>query len=105
MSSLEYAVSPRAVDVLPSKVARRLTRRDGLLPLVFALELLTGLAFGLAAHSGDTGAAGVPARLTLSPVAQVGVQLPVAAAVPVPTPTVRKHAPVNPFGALVHTAP
>ena len=48
MSSIEHTVAPRAVDVLPARVARRLTRRDGLLPLVFTLELLVGILFGIA---------------------------------------------------------
>ena len=101
MSSLGYVVAPRSVDVLPSKVARRVTRRDGLLPLVFAVELLAGVAFGLAAHSGHSSATSVPARLSLAPVAQVTV-VPPAAPVAGPAP-VRRHAPRNPFGALVHT--
>ena len=122
MSSLGYTVAPRSVDVLPWKVARRVTRRDGLLPLVFALELMLGVVFGLAAHSGQSGAASVPARLTLVPAAQVTV-LPSSAPplgpavgplrpgtvrppvvetpVTVESPAYRRHAPRNPFGALV----
>lgn len=56
--------APRTVNVLPSHVARRLTRRDGLLPLVLAAELVAGIAFGLASHAADR-ATSVPARLTL----------------------------------------
>ena len=121
MSNLEYRVSPRSVDVLPGKVTRRVTRRDGLLPLVFVLELLAGVAFGLAAHSGQSGVTtSVPARLTFAPVAQVTV-LPAAAAVgpavgPLRPGTVRpqvvepaapvlhRHAPRNPFGPQVPSA-
>jgi hypothetical protein len=127
VSSFEYAVAPRTVDVLPTRVARRVTSRDGLLPLVLSLELAVGMAFGLAAHSGGSGATSVPAKLTLAPVAQVTV-LPssapsapaygpvigplrpgtvrptVGATVTVQPPTVRKHAPRNPFGALVPSA-
>jgi hypothetical protein len=64
VSSYEYVSAPRAVTVLPSRVGRRLTRRDGLLPLVLALELVAGVAFGLAASSGSS-ATGVPERMTL----------------------------------------
>lgn len=128
MSSLEYAVAPRSVDVLPKRVARRLTRRDGLLPLVLSLELVVGMAFGLAAHAGDSGATSVPAKLRLAPVAKVTVlpssapttptygpavgpllpgtvRPPVAAAEVTVTPPVRRHAPRNPFAALVHSTP
>ena len=66
MSSIDYAAAPRAVDVLPRSAARRLTRRDGLLPLVLALELVTGIAFGLAGAAGSSNATSVPARMTLS---------------------------------------
>lgn len=67
MSSFEYTSAPRTVSVLPASATRRLTRRDGLLPLVLALELLAGIAFGLAAHSGSSDATSVPAKLTLGP--------------------------------------
>ncbi|MDX6198404.1 MAG: hypothetical protein QOJ79_1555 [Actinomycetota bacterium] len=73
MSSLEYPVAPRSVDVLPARVTRRLTRRDGLLPLVFAVELLAGIAFGVAAHSGEAAPTSTPAPLSLAPVALVTV--------------------------------
>jgi hypothetical protein len=36
-----------STTVLPVRVSRRVTRRDGLLPLVLLLELLTGVVFGL----------------------------------------------------------
>jgi hypothetical protein len=65
VSSYEYVAAPRSVNVLPTSVARRLTRRDGLLPLILALELVVGVAFGLASHSGDGEATSVPAKLTL----------------------------------------
>ncbi len=65
MTSLEYASAARAVSVLPNHASRRLTRRDGLLPLVFALELLAGVAFGLASHSVSPDATSSSARLTL----------------------------------------
>src|SRR3954454_5572038 len=60
--------APAALDVLPSHAARRLTRRDGLLPLVLAVELLAGVAFGLAGSSGSSAAAGAPAQLRSAPV-------------------------------------
>jgi hypothetical protein len=127
VSSIAYEVAPRAVDVLPARATRRVTRRDGLLPLVFALELLAGVAFGVAAGSGQSTATGVPARLTLAPVAQVtvlaspptappfgpavgpllpGTVRPPAAPdlVTVAPPAAPKHAPRNPFGVLVRTA-
>ena len=98
MSSLGSPVAPRSVDVLPSRVARRVTRRDGLLPFVLTLELLTGFVFGLAANSGDDAVASIPARVTLAPVAMVTVAPPA----PSPAaPTYRRQTPVNPFGALV----
>ena len=103
MSSVEYTVAPRAVDVLPSRAMRRLTRRDGLLPLVFTLELMTGIAFGLAAHSGAGGAV-VPAKLSFAPSVQVQVPVPATTATALATPFVRRHAPRNPFGALVVAA-
>lgn len=65
MSSPEYVAAPRAVTVLPTSANRRLTRRDGLLPLVLAFELLTGVAFGLAGHAGSSDAQSVPARIEL----------------------------------------
>jgi hypothetical protein len=65
VTSFEYVSAPRAVTVLPSRVGRRLTRRDGVLPLVLALELVAGVAFGLAAASGGSSATGVPERMTL----------------------------------------
>lgn len=91
VSSFEYVAAPRAVNVLPSRVGRRITRRDGLLPLVLALELLVGVAFGLASHAGNS-ATGVPAKLSLgavTPMAHVvgGTTSALAAAGPVaPTP-------------------
>jgi hypothetical protein len=51
VSTVEHAPAPRAVDVLPSRVSRRLTRRDGLLPLVLTLELLVGVLFGIVGAS------------------------------------------------------
>jgi len=39
-----------SLTVLPERVSRRVTRRDGVLPLVLLLELLTGVLFGMAAH-------------------------------------------------------
>jgi hypothetical protein len=33
--------------VLPARVSRRVTRRDGVLPLVLLLELLVGVVFGV----------------------------------------------------------
>ena len=130
MSSIDYVIAPRSVDVLPAHASRRVTRRDGVLPLVLALELLAGVAFGLAAHSADSTATSVPAKLQLAPVAQVTVLAsdPIVSVVPRTTPaygppvgpllpgTVRpaapvavppaykKHAPRNPFGALVHAS-
>jgi hypothetical protein len=65
VSSYEYVSAPRAVNVLPRRVTRRLSRRDGLLPLVLALELAAGVAFGLAAHTGSSAVTSVPAKLTL----------------------------------------
>jgi hypothetical protein len=64
MSSLAGSGAPRTLDVLPSHASRRLTRRDGLLPMVLALELLAGVAFGLAGHAGSE-ATSVSAKLTL----------------------------------------
>ena len=98
MNGIEQTIAPRAVDVLPSRVARRITRRDGLLPFVLTCELLTGFVFGLAAHSGEVSATSTPARVTLAPVAMVTVAPPA----PSPAaPTYRRQTPVNPFGALV----
>ena len=74
MSSYEYTSAPRAVNVLPTRASRRLTRRDGLLPFVFALELLAGVAFGLASHSGSSDATSVPAKLTVGSAPLVTVQ-------------------------------
>jgi hypothetical protein len=92
VSSYEYVSAPRAVTVLPKRVGRRITRRDALLPLVLALELVTGIAFGLASHAGDDGATSVPAKVSLGPVNPMahvvgGTTQPLAAAGPVaPTP-------------------
>ena len=105
MSSFTYSAAPRSVDVLPRKARRRVTLRDGLLPLVFSLELLVGIVFGMAAHSSESAASGAPAGPSLAPVAQVSpifAAAPVATVVPAAPP--RTHAPVNPFGALVHVA-
>jgi hypothetical protein len=129
VSTLEYVAASRTVDVLPTHAMRRLTRRDGLLPLVLALELAVGVGFGVASHAGSSDATSVPARLTLA-AAPVGpaigpllpgtvrARLPLAASVedaaapvditPVaveqvvvaPTPY-PTHAPRNPFAALV----
>ncbi|MCU1590433.1 MAG: hypothetical protein JWP11_1689 [Frankiales bacterium] len=128
MSSYDYTAAPRAVNVLPSRVSRRITRRDGLLPVVLVLELLVGVAFGIAGHAGASGASSVPAKLTLAPVALVTVvpsAVPVATVVPAAgvgpavgpllpgtvravvtaapaavVPAVRRHAARNPFGPL-----
>jgi hypothetical protein len=98
VSSLASTIAPRSVDVLPSRVPRRVTRRDGLLPFVLTCELLTGFVFGLAAHSGDVSATSTPARVTLEPVAMVTVAPPA----PSPsTPTYRRTTPVDPFAAPV----
>jgi hypothetical protein len=105
VSSLATSAAPSAVTVLPAKASRRVTRRDGLLPLVWTLELLVGVAFGLAAHSGGPVAAGAAARVPLAPVSEVAAlssSAPVTTLIPV-TP-VRTHAPRNPFGALVQAA-
>jgi len=122
VSTFEHAVAPRAVDVLPAKATRRVTRRDGLLPLVFVLELLTGVVFGLAANSGAPAASSAPTKLSLAPAAQVTVlpssapaygpavgpllpgqvRPPVAVSVTAPSQPRPPHAPRNPFGALVH---
>jgi hypothetical protein len=53
-SGYGYTAAPRAVDVLPGRVSRRVTRRDGLLPLLLAVELAVGVAFGVAGASGST---------------------------------------------------
>jgi hypothetical protein len=119
--TIDETIAPRAIDVLPARATRRVTRRDGLLPLVFVVELLAGIAFGMAAHSGDSGASAVPAKLSLTPVAQVtplavsapaygpaigplrpGTVRPPTAAVATVQPPQHRHAPRNPFGALVH---
>ncbi|MDT7548018.1 MAG: hypothetical protein QOE84_412 [Actinomycetota bacterium] len=63
-SGYGYSVAPRTVDVLPSRVSRRVTRRDGLLPLLLALELAAGVAFGIAGASGAA-AASTPAKVVL----------------------------------------
>lgn len=105
--------------MLPARATRRVTRRDGLLPLVFAVELLAGIAFGVAAHSGASSIGTAPTRLTLAPVAQVvamsesaprygptigplrpGTVRPPVVDAAVVTVTAR-HAARNPFGALV----
>ena len=82
MSSFEprsgQSAAPRTVDVLPARVSRRLTRRDGLLPLVLVAELVAGIAFGLASHAVDH-ASSVPAKLTLG-----GAVTALPAADPVP---------------------
>ena len=157
MSASGYAAAPRALNVLPSHAPRRLTRRDGLVPAILALELVAGIAFGLAGSSGSADTASVPARLTIAPVAlvltapvgppvpplvtvrpsaaalqpvrlgpvvgpllpgtvrrvapvvavaPVTAAAPVAGALPaaVAPPAVRRHAPRNPFAALI-TAP
>ena len=46
MSSYADAAS-WSLTVLPDRVSRRVTRRDGVLPLVLLLELLTGVVFGI----------------------------------------------------------
>jgi hypothetical protein len=71
VSSSTHGGAPRAVDVLPSRASRRLTRRDGVLPLVLAMELLAGVAFGVAGSSGSSAAASAPAELRFAPVASV----------------------------------
>jgi hypothetical protein len=63
-SGYGYSAAPRTVDVLPSRVSRRVTRRDGLLPLLLALELAAGVAFGIAGASGAA-AASTPAKVVL----------------------------------------
>lgn len=102
MSGLDYVPSaPRAVSVLPSHARRQLTRRDGLLPLVLALELLAGVVFGLAAHAGSSTATSVPARLTLGsavlPSSSLRPMASVVAAGPRVLPSV---GPVAPAAAL-----
>lgn len=67
-SGYGYTAAPRTVDVLPGRVSRRVTRRDGLLPMLLALELAVGVAFGVAGASGSTSsppAASTPARVVL----------------------------------------
>ncbi|MCW2572136.1 MAG: hypothetical protein JWO88_2194, partial [Frankiales bacterium] len=81
MSASGYAAAPRAVTVLPSRAPRRLTRRDGLVPAILAVELMAGVAFGVAASSGTSETTTVPARLTLAPVALV-LTAPVGPPVP-----------------------
>lgn len=89
-SSFGGTGAPRTVDVLPSHVGRRLTRRDTLLPLILAAELVAGIAFGLASHSGSGDATSVPAKLTLGPVvlsaAQRGTIGPPSGVLPVQGP-------------------
>lgn len=123
MSSPESSAAQRAVDVLPSHVGHRVTRRDGLLPLVLALELAAGVVFGIAAQSGHSSVTGVPAKLTLAPVSVETVLtssrpavgpaigplrpgtvrgvLPAATAPVASAPTFQRHAARNPFAALV----
>jgi hypothetical protein len=121
MSSYDYRVAPRSVDVLPSRSRRRLTRRDGVLPLVLSLELVAGMAFGLAWADGQSTTVAVPAKLQLAPVALVtvlpssaplvgpavgplvpgSVRAPLVQEAAPQVVTVRRHAPRNPFGALV----
>lgn len=99
MSSFEYAVAPRTVDVLPAQAGRRLTRRDAVLPLVLVLELLVGVAFGLAGSSGSSEVTSVPAKITVgtSPLVTVSPTLSPAAVVLGP------HPPRDPFRSLVTT--
>ena len=121
MSSYDFRVAPRSVDVLPSRARRRVTRRDGVLPLVLVLELVTGMAFGLAWAGGQSTTTAVPARLQLAPVALVtvlpssgpvvgpavgplvpgSVRAPLVADTEPPAVTVQRHAARNPFAALV----
>jgi hypothetical protein len=81
VSASGYAAAPRAVTVLPSRAPRRLTRRDGLVPAILAVELMAGVAFGVAASSGTSDTTVVPARLRLAPVALV-LTAPVGPPVP-----------------------
>jgi hypothetical protein len=86
-SGYGYSAAPRTVDVLPSRVSRRVTRRDGLLPLLLALELAVGVAFGIAGSSGAA-AAGTPANVVLGAAPLVTVlpsTKPVAMVQPLPT--------------------
>jgi hypothetical protein len=85
VSSIEYAAAPRSVNVLPTRASRKLTRRDGLLPLVLAVELFVGVAFGLASTAGSSQATSVPARITLEPIALVTVLASSAPVAPMPT--------------------
>jgi hypothetical protein len=80
--------------VLPARVPRRLTRRDGLLPVILALELVAGVAVGLASSSGSSDTTSVPAKLTLTP---VGLVMTAPLGPPVP-PLVT----VKPSAAAVH---
>jgi hypothetical protein len=86
-SGYGYSVAPRTVDVLPSRVSRRVTRRDGLLPLLLALELAAGVAFGIAGASGAA-ASSTPAKVVLGAAPLVTVlpsTNPVALVQPLPT--------------------
>ena len=76
VSSYSYAAIPRTRNVLPAHAARRLTRRDGLLPLVLALELAAGVVFGLAGQSGSSDAGSLPATITLGSAPLVTVIAP-----------------------------
>jgi hypothetical protein len=89
-SGYAYSVAPRTVDVLPFRVSRRVTRRDGLLPLLLALELAAGVAFGIAGASGAS-ATSTPAEVVLGAAPVVTVlpsTRPVAMVQPIATSTV-----------------
>lgn len=101
MSSCTFS-SMGAVTVLPRRATRRVTRRDGVLPMVLVLELLTGIAFGVAGTAGGTDAVSASAGITLGPAPVVTVMpstRPVAQVLPA-APVVPTHAARDPFGPV-----
>ena len=104
VSTLAADAAVRAVDVLPRRASRRMTRRDGLLPVVFVVELLAGVAFGLAAHSGHSSLGDAAQQAPFVPTTRMTVVAQATTPISV-QPQVRRHAPRNPFGSLVRTAP
>ena len=87
-------------DVLPAGVRRRLSRRDGMLPLVLMGELMAGMALGAVWPSLTAATAPVAPQTTTT--TAVTTQ-PIVPRVPITPPSpsavpVVMHPPRNPFG-------